>query len=120
MAASAEAQDFGQAARVAESMDAINRFNSELASGAIDRDWQNRLGRADRRYGATRSYADFRGGKANEARKRAGAYGQAANETLGNIGSAMGGFGGGPVMRGQPVGQSVALDPNDPRYRRGR
>lgn len=119
MAGQAEGQDFERAARVAESQDAIARFNSQLASNALQQNWQNQMGLADRRYGATRDYAGFKGGKAGETMKRVGAYGQAANEALSSMGSAMGGFGG-PTMTAQPVGPSQVYDPNDPKRRRPR
>lgn len=119
MAAQAEGQDFERAARIAQSKDAINRFNAELATGAIQRDWENRLGVMDRQYGATVGAAGQRGAKADRTKQRVGNYGQAALGGVGALNS--------PAMSRQPTGPSVPLtpaqpldyDPNDPRYRRG-
>lgn len=127
MAAQAEGQDFDRAERIARSKDAIARFNSELATDAIQRDWNNQLGLMDRQYGATQTRAGQKGRDVARTQQRVGAYGQAVDDTLSSVGGAIGGMGGSPgignqagYMTRQPVGQSVPYDPNDPRYRRPR
>lgn len=115
MAGQAEAQDFDRAARIAQSKDAINRFNSELSTNAIQQDWQNRLGLMDRRYNALEGGAQQAGQRADRTTQRVGNYGQGA---LGAIGS----MGGGQQM---PAGTSAEFTPaemldyeeNDPRRR---
>lgn len=119
MAAQAEDLDFEKAARIAQSKDAIAQFNAQLATDAIQRDWNNQLGLMDRRYGATQTRADQYGRNAARTQQRVGAYGQAVNDTLSSAGSMVGGMGA-PVMTTQPTGQSVPYDPNDPRYRKPR
>lgn len=124
MAAQAEGQDFDRAARIAQSKDAIARFNAELATGAIQQDWSNRLGLMDRRYGATLAGAGQAGDRAADAMRRAGAYGQFAGDAL--FGP-MGPWGKPSPSGGDPQGGAPPAAPppapynkNDPRYRKPR
>lgn len=116
LAAQAEGQDFEQAARRAESMDAFARFNSELATNAIQQEWSNRIGLMDRQYNAKQNRAQQYGQSADATRRRVGAYGQSINDGLSSAYSAMGGMGGAPGQTSVQGGQ--VLNPNDPRYRR--
>lgn len=127
MAGQAEAQDFNRAARIAESQDAIARFNSQLATDAIQRDWNNRMGLMGAQYGATMGAAEQSGQRAGRQQARAGAYGQAATDALASVAS--GGFmpktSGGVTPKtgsGQPGSTPVppGYNPNDPRYRKVR
>lgn len=115
MAAQAEGQDFERAARIADSKDSIARFNSQLATNAIQQDWNNRLGLMDRRYDATLNRAGQKGRDAGATQRRVDTYGQAAGQTLGALGNAFGAPTG-PAQLTQPP--ASGYDPNDPRFRR--
>lgn len=75
--------DFDQQARRAESLARIAQFNAEMANrtnefnaGLQQQNWQNQLGLADRRYGATRDRAGDYESEAERKRRIAGGVGQ--------------------------------------------
>lgn len=116
-----EAQDFDREARRAQSMDAIARFNADLATNALQQNWQNQVGLMDRRYGALMGGSQRAGERAGRTQQRVGNYGQAALGGLGVLG------GGGRQPTAAEGAADVRLSPaermdydlNDPRYRRG-
>lgn len=98
MAAQAEGQDFDRAARIAQSKDEINRFNSEMEynarnarNAATQQTFQNDMGIRDRKYDATQRRAGQYGQDAERTRRRIGGIGQGIGYGVSN----MGGFGGG-------------------------
>jgi hypothetical protein len=120
MASQAEGQDFERAARIAASKDAIARFNSELATDALQRQYTNDLALRDRRYGALTSAADQHDRDADRTRQRVGNYGQLGVGALGSMTRMPAGasvpYEAEPLKPAEPMG----YDPNDPRYRRPR
>lgn len=81
----ADTADYEQNARRAESLARIAQFNAEMANrtnefnaGLQQQGWQNQLGLADRRYGATRARAGDYETEAERKRRTAYAIGQTA------------------------------------------
>lgn len=83
MAGQAEGQDFQRRAQVAQSKDAIRRFNIEMSRDAQEyanalkqQRFGNQMGLADRRYGAQQDLANIKTGQAAQTRQMAGNIGQ--------------------------------------------
>jgi hypothetical protein len=98
MAAQAEGQDFDRAARIAQSRDAMAQFNAGQAqqaniynSGLGQQDFQNRLGIADRQYGARQTRAGQYETEAERKRRIAGGVGQTAVGAVDKVGGYYGG-----------------------------
>lgn len=118
MAAQAEGQDFDRAARIAQSKDAIARFNSELSTNAIQQNFQNDMALRGAKYGALTNAAGQRGDAARNTQQRVGNYGQAVQGGLGVFGQP-----GGPAATQHGTLQAAEpmdYDPADPRYRKPR
>ena len=93
MAQQAESADSAQAQARAAAMDRIAQFNANLRqdtnvfnSGLRQQDFQNRLGLADRNYGALRDHAGYYETEANKKKRIAGGVSQTLMEPLGAYG----------------------------------
>lgn len=98
MAGQAEGQDSDKALRIAQSRDAMSQFNANQSqqaniynSGLGQQDFQNKLGIADRRYGATQTRAGQYETEAERKRRIAGGVGQTVVGTVDKVGGYYGG-----------------------------
>lgn len=111
MAGQAVGQDFDQQERIARSRDAIARFNSELATNALQQNWQNDLALRDRRYNSLMGGSQRAGERAGLTSQHVGNYGQGV---VGAVGSMFGPYGGGRQPTAAEEVAHVKLSPAEP------